>query len=844
MNDTPGNGPACPPYAPLPGYDEMCTGQGTVRTHWRHLIDALGSMGPELLLQRQQDAARILRDDGATYNVYGAQDGPTRAWQLDPVPLLLGSREWAQLEAGLIQRAELLNLILVDLYGPRTLLRKGLLPAELVCGDPAYQRPCVVPQPARAPGLTLTAIDLVRGGDGRFRVLRDRTQAPSGLGYALENRTVMSRLLPSLFRDSHPHRLAPFFRRLREALAALAPDASRDEPRVVVMTPGPYNETYFEHLYLSNYLDYTLVEGSNLTVRDGRVWLRAVSGLEPVDVILRRVDDHYCDPLELRPDSLLGVPGLVEVARHGRVAVANPLGAGVLENPGLQAFLPRLAKQLLGQELRLPSVATWWCGQPRELDHVLANLETLVVRTVHRNSLPVFGDTLDAAECAAWRERIRAQPHLYVGQEQLVPSSTPTLREGVLEPRQGVLRTFLVADQDSFAVMPGGLTRVGETPESRIVTSQAGAVSKDTWVLASEPEQITTLRPPGGQIRPRAQETLPGVAAENLFWLARYAERAEYQIRLMRAILARRDETLQFPDADSQSALAGLLRGLTHMTMTWPGFAGADADARLADPLPELGDLICNARRTGSLAANLTACLNAAYAVRNLVSSDARRVINDIGDALARLGQSDPADLTRLQEIQDRIITALMAIAGAASESMNRDLGWHFLNLGRRIERALQLGALLRAVLVPRVEPAVEGLLLASLLSATESVTLYRRRFRDRPRLEASLDLLLLDTANSRALAYQLDAILEHLAALPGQDARPVRPEMRLALECATRLRLAGAAELAAPDGAWRPQLDELLAATGSDLAETADALGASYFIQAGRPHQLVEDES
>jgi uncharacterized circularly permuted ATP-grasp superfamily protein/uncharacterized alpha-E superfamily protein len=840
---TPEPSPVCPAYArPPAGYDEMCTGDGTVRKHWRYLIGALEAMGPAALQQRQRDTVRMLRSDGATYNVYGTEGGLNRAWQLDPVPLLVSSTEWAGIESGLMQRAELLNLILQDLYGPFTLVRRGLLPPDLVYADPGFQRACVVPPPGHPPGLTLYAADLVRGSDGRFRVLKDRTQAPSGLGYALENRTVMSRLIPSLFRDSHPHRLAPFFRRLRETLARRSPDPG-EGPRIVLMTPGPHNETYFEHLYLANYLDYTLIEGANLTVRDGRVWLKSVSGLSPVDVILRRVDDHYCDPLELRPDSLLGVPGLLEVVRRGRVTLANPIGAGLLESPALMAFLPRLAKHLLGQELRLPSVATWWCGQPRELDYVLAHLDTLVLRSIERGDRPVFGDQLDAAGLSAWRDRIRAAPHRYIGQERLVASSAPTLNDGALEPRDAVLRTFLAGDQDGFAVMPGGLTRVGETQASHIVSSQAGAVSKDTWVLASEPEKIVTLLPQGKAAYPQLQETLPGLAAENLFWLARYAVRAEDMIRLIRTIHHRRNETLQLADPVYQETLHVLLRGLTHMSMTYPGFIGNGAAQRLADPLPELHDLICNAQRSGSLAANLAACLNAAYAVRNLVTRDSRRVFNDIGDELNGLARVAPADMQSLQEAQDRIITALMAIAGAASESMSRDFGWHFLTLGRRIERALLLISLLRAVLASRVAPEIEILLLESMLTVAESLTLFRRRFRNRPDIESTLDLLLLDTSNSRSLVYQLSDAHTHLAVLPGQDVRPCKQEMRLVREATTQLELASAEALAEADGGVRPQLDGLLAGLGQRLCEASNALTATYFTHAERPYQLVDEE-
>jgi uncharacterized circularly permuted ATP-grasp superfamily protein/uncharacterized alpha-E superfamily protein len=831
-----------PGYTPPHGvFDEMCTRAGEVRPHWRYLIDSLAAMGPEVLGQRQRDTVRMLRSDGATYNIYGTPDGLNRPWELDPVPLLVSSAEWADIETGLAQRAELLNLLLTDLYGARTLVRKRLLPAELVDGHPGYLRSCVVTDQRPVPALTLYAADLARGADGVMRVFNDRSQAPSGAGYALENRTVMSRLIPSLFRDSHPHRLATFFRLMRAALAKLAP-AGRENPRVVVLTPGPLNETYFEHLYLANYLDYTLIEGADLTVRDGRVWLKSVTGLEPVDVILRRVDDLFCDPLELRPDSLLGVAGLAEAVRRGQVAVANPLGSGLLESPGLMAFLPRLAKHILGQELRLPSVATWWCGQAVERDYVLTNLHKLVLRPAYRlaGEHSVFGNLLSREELATWRERIKAQPHHFVGQELQNPSAAPTLNNGRLEPRPTVLRSFLVASQDTWVVMPGGLTRVGNSTDSRIVSSQAGAVSKDTWVLASEPEATESLQ---AQVLPGFQEsheTLPGVAAENLFWAARYAERAEAMIRLLRAIHQRRNENLQLADPVYQNTLEILLRGLTHMSVTYPGFVGAGSAERLQSPQAEITDLVINTGRSGTLAANLAAFLKAAYAVRDLVSTDTRRVINDIGDEVAGLKQVAGNDAQYLQDVLDRIITALMAIAGATSESMSRELGWHFLHLGRRIERALQLIALLRSTLVNTMPAEVEALLLDSVLSVAESLTLYRRRYRERPQIDSTLDLLLLDDSNARSLSFQVNDIRRHLDALPGQGSRPYKQELCLVMESRTRLSLADATRLAVAKNGVRGELETLLAGIGQALGAASSAVAGTYFMHVKVPHQLA----
>jgi uncharacterized alpha-E superfamily protein len=490
-------------------------------------------------------------------------------------------------------------------------------------------------------------------------------------------------------------------------------------------------------------------------------------------------------------------------------------------------------------------VATWWCGQAVERDYVLANLHRLVLRSAHRHAgeRPVFGASLSQAELASLRERIRSHPHLYVGQEQHTPSTAPTLNNGVLEPRPAVLRSFLVARQDTYVVMPGGLTRVGGQPDSRIVSNQTGAISKDTWVLASEPEQIESLLPADRLPFRAIEESLPGTTADNLYWVARYMVRVESIIRLLRNIHLRRNEVLQLDDPVTRTTLTMLLRGLTHMTRTYPGFTGTGSAERLSKPLSEILDLITNKRRTGTLSANLDAFLTAASAVRDLVSSDARRVINEIGDELAGLQDSSAHDLQHLQDVMDRIITALMAITGAAGESMSRELGWLFLGIGRRIERSLLLISLVRAVLVEHATPDIESLVLESLLSVEESFALYRRRYRHRPTIEATLDLLLLDETNPRSLAYQLRELHRHIASLPGQDGRPRKQELRLIIEASTLLSLADAETLATADGVRRSRLDLLLASIGKSLYETSDALTESYFTHAEMPYQLQDGE-
>ncbi|MGZ8190590.1 MAG: circularly permuted type 2 ATP-grasp protein, partial [Methylococcaceae bacterium] len=464
----------------------MVATENKVLPYWERFISALETMGSEELERRRREAQRLLRENGVTYNVYGDSEKLTRPWRLDPVPLLISNEEWTSIEAGLKQRADLLDLILKDIYGKQSLLKTGLLPSELVFAHEGFLRPCVGALQNQQRHLIIYSANLARGPNGRMWILDDRTQAPSGSGYALENRTAITRVLPDIFRDTQVHRLSGFFKALRKGLAHLAPH-NKENPRIVVLTPGPFNETYFEHAYLASYLGFTLVQGDDLTVRDGYVWLKSLEGLQAVDVILRRVDDSFCDPLELRSNSRLGVAGLLQAVRRGNVAIANPLGSSILENPALLAFLPKLARHFLNQELILPSVATWWCGQRRERDFVLQNFDRLVIKQInrHQGNNALFVASLSSKEKDQLRNQILAKPHLFVGQEQVSFSTVPAFIDHHIEPRNAVLRNFVVANADDYLVMPGGLTRVAREKNDFIVSNQAGGISKDTWVLAA-----------------------------------------------------------------------------------------------------------------------------------------------------------------------------------------------------------------------------------------------------------------------------------------------------------------------------------------------------------------------
>ncbi len=868
--------------------DEMLNPDGQVNPHWHAFMRALDTLGLAEMASRDEEVRRLLRENGVTYVLHGERQ-KHRPWELDPIPFIISNTDWQTISEGLTQRAELLNLILMDLYGERTLIKDGVIPPEVVYAHAGFLRACVGFAPSGFPFLLNYAADLARGSDGKMWILSDRAQAPSGAGYALENRTVLARALPHLFGEVGVHRLSFFFRALQNSVADLQyqlESAVRiashqiDNPHVVVLTPGPLNETYFEHAYLANYLGYTLVQGDDLTVWDGRVWLKSLDGLRPVDIILRRVDDIFCDPLELRQDSRLGVAGLLEVIRQGNVVVINPPGSGVLENPGLMPFLPGISKRLMGEDLRLPSVATWWCGEPKQHEYVLANLEALVIKTIHRQpgERSVFGTQLSKAELDALRSQINANPHLYVGQEHVHLSTTPSLIDGKLEPRSAILRSFLFAEKHGYAVMPGGLTRCAGERGELTISIQDGGVSKDTWVLASEPEPHVSLwQRRISEVRGPASTHPAGLssrAAENLFWVGRYAERAEGQARLLRIMLDKvkmgkmglETSTLgEVPpstvfteivgeDAREVSELAylrSMLDSLTGLRSSHPGFVNMDEQSLES----ELLSIMRDTENTGSLVSTLQALLSAAYAVRDRWSTDTWRVMNNIEDLCATLdknvhgdGSTDAQILTdlTLQETElaslDQLMIFLSALSGLYAESMTQTIGWISLDMGRRIERALLLIMLCRSSLVAVQDDWIERLLLESVLAAAESLITYRSRYRVALHFPTVLELLLLDEHNPRSLLYQLKRLEEQIGALPRERlGYRLSEEEQLILEALTQLQLSNTVDLSerSEHTTQRRGLEKLLVRLAQILIAISDVLTQTYFSHVQGPQQL-----
>jgi uncharacterized circularly permuted ATP-grasp superfamily protein/uncharacterized alpha-E superfamily protein len=737
-------------------YDESSADGITPREQWVGLMDSLRILGAHELEHRYARADRRIRENGMTYNVYGDPQGANRPWAIDLVPLLISAREWQSIEAGVIQRAKLLNLVLEDLYGSQDLLKDGHFPAALLYANPQFLRPLVgVAIPAHS-YLHMLAVDLARSPDGQWWILADRTQAPSGSGYALENRTIVSDLLPELFRASNVLRVAPFFRAQRETLCKLA---GHDNPRVVLMTPGPSNETYFEQSYLAKYLDFTLVEGADLTVRKRRVYLKTVSGLEQVDVILRRVDDDFCDPLELRGDSLLGVPGLVDAVAAGNVRVANALGSGLIESAAIMPFLPGLARHLLGEVLTLPSVATWWCGQEEALDWTIKHLESVVIKPAFPaiGMEPVFGSELPPSGKAKLISQIRERPHEYVAQEQVALSKAPVWENGSLSSRSIVLRTYVLNSGTGWMAFPGGLVRVAEANGS-VVSMQRGGHSKDAWVLWDGPiDTFSMLRSPDEPVQlRRVPRVVPSSVADNTFWLGRYVERAEHMARILRSMVSRVHRAEE-GRLDSLVRLHGCL-GLWRSTLPKskrkpPTFASLET---------EVSSMLTNAKRSSSLPSALNEVARIGGKVRERLSSDMVLLISQLRISM-RGGEGE--EILDFSSMLTHCLGHLSAFSGMERENINRGSGWLFLSIGRRLERAICLTRLLQAVAAP-VEVEDTYFLDAALEVADSSMT-YRTRYYTTLQALAVLDVLMADETNPRSLDFQLAHLIELYEKLP-----------------------------------------------------------------------------
>jgi uncharacterized circularly permuted ATP-grasp superfamily protein/uncharacterized alpha-E superfamily protein len=817
-------------YRPLPGtYDEVLDEAGEVRPHWQAFADGLMRFEPQEMRRRWDLGQRLLRDNGVTYNVYGDPQGLDRPWRLDPLPVIIGREEWTMIAAGIEQRATLMEAVLDDLYGARALVARGLIPSALLHANPGFLRPCHGWKPPGKRRMHVYAADLARDNSGHWRVVGDRTESPSGSGYALENRSVVSRVLPELHRSMGIKRLGPFFDSLRNGLRALSPRHIED-PRVVLLTPGPYNATYFEHAFLARQMGFTLVQGEDLTVRDNNVYLKALTGLQRVDVVFRRTGGAWCDPLELRGDSTLGVAGLLQSAKAGNVAIANAIGSGLLDGASLMGFLPALARDLLGEELALPSVNSWWCGEPDACDFVVRNLERLMLRPAFANrDHPVVGWALNERELEETRAAVLRHPWDWVAQEVAGVSTVPVWTEGHLEAQHAVIRVFAVAGERGWQVMPGGLARL--SPESDLLTTRlqaGGSGSKDVWIAAGtrRDPQATALRDKAPPVRlTRDNRDLPSRVADNMFWLGRYLERCEMMTRLLRSALTHMEESLAQDDGNQARATILTLGALG---LTMPG----DCMREAPENLPyHLAQYHLDPASPG-LANSLDRLIRVVGNLRDRLSTDTWRAVQRLRSEVGLL-EADLLDGDVLGRL-NQIILTMQAVSGLAMENMTRGPQWLFLEAGRRIERAVAIVDSLAGALTD-VEGEY-GVPLELLLEVSDSVMTYRSRYLAAPRLAGVLDLLLCDESNPRSLGFQVASLAGHVDRLGalGKDDDFLTHEQKLMTILKGTIRTTDVQVLARFErDAGYHDAERLLDFLRSRLWEVSEQISRSYFTHA-----------
>lgn len=720
--------------------DELLQPDGTVRPVWQPLLNLLARETPAQHAARFARGDQYLRDTGVYFRQHSGAGSTERDWPLGHVPVMIDGREWASLSEGIVQRAELLERVMADLYGPASLISNGLLPAELIARNREWLRPMVGIKPPSGHFLHFLAFEIGRSPDGSWFVLGDRTQAPSGAGFALENRMATSRMFPDLFPQANVERLAGFFRRFRDQLNALRHD---NDGRVAILTPGQHTDTYFEHAYIARYLGFLLLEASEMTLSQGRLSVQTINGPEPLNVVWRRLDSRSADPLELDETSVVGTPGMVSALRSGALTMANCLGSGVLETRALLAFLPQIAQHLLGEPLKLPNTATWWCGQASERDYVRANLNRMMIGPALSSRLPFDPDASTALggkfrggqQPDSVGDWLAAQGGSLVGQEAVTLSTTPAMIDHKLVPRPMMLRVFAARTRDGWAVMPGGYARIGKTEDPTALTMQAGGAVADVWVVSDRPVGHDTLKPAAtGRFTRRMPGLLPARAADDLFWLGRYVERAEAMARVLRAYHQRLDEA---------------------------GGTPLPATTRLADMLTRSG-VDCANPVPVELLQVFDQSLACASKIRDRFSIDAWNALNDLSgsahDLAGRVSGGD--DASRAMSV---LLRKLAGFSGLVHENMFRFTGWRFLTMGRAIERALQSAGFLADCTDPEAPPGC----LDIAVELGDSVMTHRRRYSVETNIPTVIDLLVLDGDNPRSIRAQVDILRDQDAHLP-----------------------------------------------------------------------------
>ncbi len=820
-------------YISESSFDEMHDSDQNIRENWKEVVKEIEDAGLYKLREKQAEIDWYLEDNGVTYNIYDDLDGPVnRSWSMDPIPFVIGEEEWDDIKKGLKQRAKLFNLIFKDLYSEQKLIKDNIVPAEVIFSHKGFSSEVFDFGYKEDFNLYFYATDLARGPDGKMWVVNDKTQAPSGLGYAIENRLTMNSITQDLYPNVERQKLASF---LEEYKALLKKLSGGDLSTVALFTPGPHNETYFEHAYLSSHLEIKMLQGEDLLMKNGSLWLKSLGGLKKINTLLRRVDDRYCDPLELKNDSELGIAGLVEAMRQDNLNMINPIGSAIVENVGLNPFMKKIAQYFLKEELILPQIATWWCGQKTALDYVLANLDTLIVKKIDRTEQIriYFGKKLSQEERSSLVDSLLQNPHKYVAQEEVDFSTVPYFNDDAIEPRNVVVRAYSLKTDEGYSVMNGGLVRVSENKDSLIVSSKQGGISKDLWILGKDDYNIA---PVNILNHTRYVETsihkISTLKATNLFWLGRYLARSISTTRLLIHIIKKITNFYRYEVVTSKESQIILQNALTHMTKTYPGFMDLNNKENLEIfPMVEITSVIKDTYRSGSLSFTISMLSNTNINLKDLLTIESWKLFEKMqkewNEFAYRKGDSTLVVASEL----DKFLIYLMAYKELVKESIFKEQGLVLFEIGHKIEDALLLISKARSILCLKLDKTIRNTLLEGMLNSMESFNAYRSHYKSSLNLENVIDFLILNKQFPKSLTYVADKLLKDFKLLPKAKVilTPYEDALMKVQELLESVDLKTIIQIKEEEGVYL-ELDELLAKLSDLFLKCSNEFSNTYF--------------
>ena len=820
-------------YGEASSFDEVFDSEKNVREYWKNILADIDAVGLDALRDKQEDIDWYIEDNGVTFNIYDNNDkGSKRSWNMDPIPFVLSQVEWDEIKKGLQQRAKLLNMIFKDLYSEQRLIKENIIPAEVVFGHKGFAPEVFDFGYKENFNLYFYATDMARGPDGKMWVINDRTQAPSGLGYAIENRLTMNSISKEIYPNVYTKKLYPFIEEFKALLKELT---NSDISKAAILTPGPHNETYFEHAYLSSFLEIALVQGNDLLSKNGSLWLKSLSGLQEINTLLRRVDDRYCDPLELKSESQLGVAGLVESIRQNNLSMINPIGSAILENAGLNPFMEKICEYFLQETLILPQIATWWCGQKKELEFVLENIEKLIIKKIDRTEKiqVYFGRKMFQKDIDKLKKLLIQSPHHYVAQEEISFSTVPYFADDRVEPRNAVVRTYCLKSGDEYSVMDGGLVRVSASKDSLLVSSQRGGTSKDLWILGDESDNINV---PNifkyAQYVETSIDQIPTQKAENLFWLGRYLSRSIATVRLISHLIKKITNFYRYEAATSKESQEILQNALTHMTMTYPGFLDTEDKNNIhIFPMVEITSVIKDATRIGSLSSTMTMLSNTNLNLKDLLALESSKLVEKMQKEWNAFTSRKNDSTLMLSRELDKFIIYLMAYKELVNESIFKEQGLILYDIGYKIESALLLISKSRSMLCVRVDKFIEHDVLEGMLNSLESFNAYRAHYRSYLDLKNVVDFLILNPKFPNSLMYITKKLLKEFKLLPKakEELTSYESAMVQAQEMLKSINLETLMEIKDDEGIYS-ELDKVLFEISKLYLDCSNEFSNTYF--------------